>query len=157
MQARSDIARLDVAIIDAENEDEHDLCHKQQPEKEGETAQRFLAALFKRQVIDLVNERAEHVEGRQHQQADHDRVNSERDIDDVGDVGTENNERRMCDIDDVEHSEGNRNTGGDSGVKSAEQKPCHDGVHQEIKGNIHTHINRHRYRGASHFFRQVDI
>src|SRR5262245_9842395 len=138
MQARPDITCFDVPVIDAENQNEHNLGYKQQSEKESETAQRFLAPFFKGHVIDLVNEGAEHIECRQHHEADQDRVEAERDIDNVGDVRTKDNESRMRDIDDVEHSEGYRNTGGDSGIKATEQKPGDDSVDQEIERNIHT-------------------
>ncbi len=148
VQARPDVARLDITIVDAEDEDEHHLGHEQQAEKKGEAAQKFLAPLFKRQVIDLVDKSAEQIEHRQHHNADYDGVDAERDIDDVGDVGPENDERRMRDVDNVEHAEGNRDTGRDGGVKAAEQEPRDNGIHQEIEGNIHTRLNRRRCRRA---------
>src|SRR6476469_1596848 len=45
-QSRSDIGRLDVAVIDPESEDQHDLGNKQYAKEEGEATQRFGAALF---------------------------------------------------------------------------------------------------------------
>src|SRR5215510_525473 len=107
MQTRPDIARFDVTIVDPEDEDQHYLRYKQQSKKEGKAAQRFLATLFERHVVDLINGGAEHIKHRQHHDADDDRVNTERDIDDVGDIRTENDESGMRYIDDVEHSKRN--------------------------------------------------
>ncbi|MGA9050201.1 MAG: hypothetical protein WB422_02235, partial [Pseudolabrys sp.] len=50
----------------------------------------------------------------------------------------------MRDVDNVEHAEGNRDTGRDGSVKAAEQKPRDNRVHQQIEGNIHTRLNRRR-------------
>ncbi len=57
--ARPDIGRLDVAVVDAEHEDQHHLGDEQQAEEEGEPAQRFLAALLERLVVDLIDAGAE--------------------------------------------------------------------------------------------------
>jgi hypothetical protein len=42
------------------------------------------------------------------------------------------------DIDDIEHSEGDGYSGGDSGVKSAEQQPGDNRAYQKIEGYVHT-------------------
>ena len=66
-QGGVDIARLHVAIVDAEDQDQRHFGDEQQTEEEGEPAQRLLSALLERQVIDLIDQRAEIIEGRQHQ------------------------------------------------------------------------------------------
>jgi hypothetical protein len=66
VQGWADIGRFDVAVIDAEIEDQRDFGDEQKAEEEGEAAQRFLAALLERLIIDLVNAGAEHVERRHH-------------------------------------------------------------------------------------------
>jgi hypothetical protein len=142
MQAWADVARLDVTIVDAKDENQKHLSDEQQAEKKGEPAQGFLSTLFKREVVNLIDESAEYIERRQHHDAHHDGIDPELDIDDIGDVGSENDERRMGDVHDVEHAEGNRNASRDCGVESAEQKPRDNRVHQQIEGNIHTRLNR---------------
>src|SRR5262249_14223632 len=138
MQARPDVARLDVAIVNTEHENQNHFGHEQQAEEKGEPTQGFLSTFFKRQIVDLVDERAEQIERRQHHDAGHNGVNPEGDVDDVGNVGSENDERRMRDVHNVEHAEGNRNAGCNSGVEAAEQKPRDNRVHQQVEGNIHT-------------------
>ena len=58
MQAGADIGRLDKAVVDAEDQDQADLADKQQAEEEGETLNRFFAALLEGIVIDLVDDRS---------------------------------------------------------------------------------------------------
>ena len=58
-------------------------------------------------------------------------------VDDVGDVGAEDDEGRMRDIDDVENAERDRDADGDGGIEAAEQKPGDQGIDQEIVRNIH--------------------
>ena len=53
-------------------------------------------------------------------------------LDDIGDVGAEEDEGRMRDVDDVEHAERDRDAGGDGGVETAEQQPGDDRIDQEI-------------------------
>ena len=76
-QRRADIAGIDVAVVDAEHQDQPDLGDEQDAEEEREAAQRLLSALLERQVVDLVDGRAERIEDRQHQQADQDRIEPE--------------------------------------------------------------------------------
>ncbi len=61
---RTDIGRIDVAVVDAEIQDQRHFGDEQKTEEEGEAAQQFLAALLERNVIDLVDAGAEHVEQR---------------------------------------------------------------------------------------------
>ena len=77
-QGRPDVARLDVAVVDAEHQDQHHFGDEQHAEEEREAAQRILAALLERQVIDLIDHGAERIERRQHHDADQDRVDAER-------------------------------------------------------------------------------
>ena len=65
-------------------------------------------------------------------------------IDDVGDIGAEDDERRMRDVDDVEHAERNRDADRHGGVEAAEQKAGDDRIDQQFEGNIHTRLNRRR-------------
>src|SRR5207237_925479 len=132
MQGYANVGSLDVTKIDAEHQDQADLGDEKNAEEEGETAQRISATPFERQVIDLIDERAECIESRQHDNADDDRVDAQPLIDDVSNVGAENDEGGMRDVDDIEDAEGNRNADGDRGVKSAEQKARDQRAHQQI-------------------------
>src|SRR5205807_5643060 len=133
-QRRPDVDRLDVAVIDAEHQDETDLGDEQQAEEERQPAQRFLAAPLERGVIDLIDRAAQHVERRQHDQADEDRVDAEIGVDDVGDVRAQDDERRVRDIDDVENAERDRDYRGHGGIEAAEKEPGHDGVGRNSTG-----------------------
>ena len=73
MPGRADIARLDVAVVDAEIEHQQHFGDEQKAEEEGEAAQRFLAALLERDVIDLIDPGAERVERRRHDDGGQDR------------------------------------------------------------------------------------
>ncbi len=77
MQARADIARLDKAVVDAEDQDQRDLADKQQAEEEGQTLDRLVAAPLEGVIVELVDRHAEHKEDRHHDDADHDRVDPE--------------------------------------------------------------------------------
>ncbi len=105
VQGWADIRRLDIAIIDAKIEDQRDFGDEQQAEKEGEAAQRFLASLLERLIVDLINSGAEHEECRRHDNGGQNRIEAEIGVDDIGDVGPENNESRVCNVDDVENAE----------------------------------------------------
>src|SRR5947209_19610693 len=104
MQARTDIGGLDKPVIDAEHENQPDLADKQQTEEEGETLYRLLTAPFERVVVDLVDRHADEKKRRSHDGADQDRVDAEVGVDDIGDKGPEHDERRVRDVDDVEHA-----------------------------------------------------
>src|SRR5262249_28375627 len=127
-----DIKGVDVAVVDAEHHDQHDLGHEQQAEKEGEPAQRLLSALLERLVVDLVDRGPERIERRQHDDRDQDRINPEMGVDDIGDVGAENDEGGMRDVDDVEDPERDRDPDGHRDVESAEQYSRDDGVDQKV-------------------------
>ena len=128
VDAGPDIGSFDVAIVDAEHQDQRHFGDEQQAKEECKAAQRFLAAFFEREVVDLIDRHAERVEERQHQYADDDGVDAEIDVDEISEVGAENDEGRMRNIDDVEHAERDRNAGGDGGIKSTEQQPGGDRV-----------------------------
>ncbi len=83
MQAGADIAGLDQAVVHAEDEDEHDLGDEEQAEEECEAAQALIAAAFEGQVIDLVDEGAQHIEGGHQDDAGEDRVDAEPGVGDV--------------------------------------------------------------------------
>ena len=55
MDAGADIGGFDVAVVDAEHQDQRHFGDEQQAEEERQAAQRFLAALFERQVVDLID------------------------------------------------------------------------------------------------------
>ena len=130
MPGRADIGSLDVAIVDAEIEYERDFGDEQKTEEEGEPAQRFLAALLKRNIVDLINSSSERVERRRRDDAGDDRVEPELGIDDIGDVGAEDDKGRMGDIDDVEDTERKRYAGRHRRVEDADQDARHDGIDQ---------------------------
>ncbi len=89
------------------------------------------------EVVDLIHRGAERVEHRQHQQADQHRIEAEILIDDVGEIGAEDDERRMRDVDDIEHPERDRDADRHSDVETAEQHARDDGVDQKLEGEIH--------------------
>ena len=130
----ADIGGLDEAVIDAEDQDQRHLGDEQQAEEEGEAAQPFLAAPLERAVIDLIDQRAQRIKGRQRDDAGEDRIDAEPRIGDIGDVGAENDEGRMGDVDDVEHAEGNRDADRDGGIEAAEQQSGRHGVEQQVVG-----------------------
>ncbi len=100
-----DIGRLDIAVIDTEDHDQRHFGHEQHAEEESEPAQRFLSALFEGAIIDLVDGKAQQVEHRQHQQARQDGIDPDPDIQEIGGIGSDDDEGRMGDVDDVEHAE----------------------------------------------------
>src|SRR6185503_12282245 len=117
---------------DAEYEDEHHLGNEQQAEEEREPAQGILAALLERGVVDLIDRGTERIERRQHENGGEDRIEAERLIDDVGDVGAEDDERRMRDVDDVEDAERNRHADRHRGVKAADQEAGDDRIDEQF-------------------------
>ena len=131
--SRPDIPRLDIAVVDAEDENEHHLGDEQEAEEEREAAQRFLPVLLERLVVDLVDAGAEQIEHRHHDDADQDRVDAEAGVDDIGDVGAENDEGGMRDVDDVEDAERDRDADGHGGIEAAEQNAGDQGVDQQIE------------------------
>jgi hypothetical protein len=133
MQARTDIGCLDKSIIDAEDQDQGDLADEQQAEEEGETLNRFFAALLESIVVDLVRAHADEKEYRRHDEADQDRIDAEIRIDDIGDKGPEHDKGRVGNVDDVEHAEGDRHADRDRGVEAAEQQPGDDRVDREVE------------------------
>src|SRR5579885_1485366 len=139
-KAGADVSGVDRTIVDAEDEQQDHFRHEQKTEEEREPAQGFLAVFLKRHVIDLVDEGAQRVESRQHQDARRDRIDAEPDIEAVSDIRAEQDEGRMRDVDDVEHAEGNRNAGRDGGIESAEQEAGDDRVDQEV--DVHARSGR---------------
>ena len=133
MPGRTDIPRFDVAVVDAEIEDQADLGDEQEAEEEGEAAQRFLAALLERDVVDLVDGGAERVERRSQDDARKNRIDAERGIDEIGGVGAENDEGGVGDVDNVENAERQRHAGRDRRVEAADQDAGDDGVDQKIE------------------------
>src|SRR5262249_56729823 len=103
----------------------------QETEEDGEAAQRLLSAPFERDVIDLIDRGAERVERRQDDDAGEDGIEAEVGIDDVSDVGAEDDEGRVSDVDDVENAEGDRDAGGDGGVEAAQHEAGDDRVDEE--------------------------
>ena len=65
--------------------------------------------------------------------AGQDRIHPERDVQNVGDVGAKDDERRMRDIDDVEHAEGDRDSDCHGGIEPAQQQAGDQGVPQKIE------------------------
>ena len=105
MHTVAEIDSIDRAVVDAEHQEQDHFSDEQETEEKGEAAQRFGAAPLERLVVDLIDEDAEQIEQRQRDDADDDRIDAELAIDDIGDVGAENDETRMRDVDDVEHAE----------------------------------------------------
>src|SRR5580658_6510257 len=137
MPSRPDIGRFDVAVVDAEIEHERDFSDEKQAEEEGKPAQRFLAAFFKRHVIDLIDAGAEHVKRRRRDDGGENRIDAQRAIDDIGDVRAENDEGGMRDVDDVENAERQRYARRDGGVEAADQDAGNDGIDEQIERKNH--------------------
>src|SRR6476620_7635955 len=132
MPSRTDIRCFDATPLHAEIEDQADLGDEQEAEEEGEAAQRFLAALFERDIVDLVDGGAERVERRSQGDAGENRIDAERAIDEIGGVGAENDEGGVGDVDNVENAERQRYAGRNRRVEAADQDAGDDGVDQKI-------------------------
>jgi len=132
MQVGTDIGGRDIAIVDPEAEDEHDLGDEQQSEEEGEAPQRFLPMAFEGRVIESIDERAQKVERRQHDDASQNRIEADPRIEQIGEIGSEDDEGGMRDIDDVEDAERDRHPKRHRGIETAQQQARHQGVDQEI-------------------------
>jgi hypothetical protein len=64
----------------------------------------------------------------------------------------------MRDIDDIEHSKGDRYSGGDGGVESAKQQPRDNRADQKIEGYFHTILDgRTRARNVVGISPQVPL
>ncbi len=137
LQAGPDIGCLDQAVVDAEHQHQRDLGDEQQAEEECEAAQCFIAASFEGDVVDLVDRGAEQIERRQREHGGQDRIHPQRRVGQVGDVGTEDDEGGMGNVDDVEHAEGDRHADRDGGIESAKQQPGHHGIAEEGDGRFH--------------------
>ena len=70
--------------------------------------------------------------GGQRHNAGCDGVEAEPGVRRIGDVGTEDDEGRMGDIDDVENAEGDRNARRHGRIEAAEQEPGHYRIKQQI-------------------------
>ena len=152
LPGRPDIGRLHVAVVDAEHQDQRDLGDEQQAEEEREAAQRVLPAPLERLVVDLVDQRAERIEDRQHDDARQDRIDAQPRVDDVGDVGAEDDEARMRDVDDVEDAERDRNADGHGRIERAEQQARDQRVDEQVVWNVHHSPRMHAARRTSRFF-----
>jgi hypothetical protein len=137
VQGGADIRRLDQPIVHAEHQHERDLGDEQQAEEECQAAQGLVAAPLERDVVHLIDRRAECVERRQHDHRCQDRIDPPRRVGDVGDIGAENDEGRMGDVDDVKHAERNRYADRDGGIEAAQQQAGHHGVAEEVEGHFH--------------------
>jgi hypothetical protein len=124
-----------VAVIHAEHQDQHHLGDEEQAEEEGEAAQRLLAPLLEREIEHLIDRLAQQIERRQHDDGREDRVEPERGVDDVGDVGADDDEGGVRDVDHVEHAERDGDADRHRGVETAEQQPGDDGVEQQVRGH----------------------
>ncbi len=74
---------------------------------------------------------------RQHDDTDHDRIEAEPGVDDIGDVRAEDDEGGMCDVDDVEDAERDRDAERHGGIEPAEQNAGNHGVDQQIEAEAH--------------------
>ncbi len=109
---------------------------EQQAEEEGEAAQRLLSAFLEGQVIDLINQRAEIIEDRQHQNAGQDRIEAQPLVDDIGDIRPEDDEGRMRDIDDIEDAERDRYADRHGRVEAAQQDAGDQRIDQTTRREI---------------------
>jgi hypothetical protein len=152
MHAGADVACLHQAVIDTEDQHQRYLGDEQQAEEEGQSAQRLVVAALKRNVVDLIDRHSQQVESRRGDHGDGDRVQPKVSIADIGDVGSQQNERRMRDIDDVQHAEGNRDADGHGGVEPSQQQAGDKRVQQKIEGKIHA-----RYSTGAFIARQQGV
>jgi hypothetical protein len=80
------------------------------PKKKRQAAQRLVVPSLEGDVVDLIDRHAEQVERRQHDHRRQDRIDPQHGDGDIGDVGAQQDESGMGDIDDIQHAEGNRHT-----------------------------------------------
>src|SRR5215470_2088061 len=88
-------------------------------------------------ITSVTKSKPKKIKDRQHDDADRDRIDAEAGVDDVGDVGAEDDEGGMRDVDDVEDAERNRYADCDRRIKSTEQDPGDQRVDQQIEAEIH--------------------
>src|SRR5262249_18365572 len=88
-------------------------------------------------VVDLIDGSTQRIEHRQKDDRRQDRIGAVTLVQDVDEIGAENDEGGMRDIDDVEHAKGNRDAYGHRGIKAAEQNPGDDRAQQQLSGNPH--------------------
>ena len=129
------------AVIDAEDQHQCNFGDEQDAEEERESAQRFLAAFFEAHVIDAVEQNPKRKKKRRHDERNDDRVDAHPAVDDIGDVRTEDDERRVGDVDDVEHPERDRDADAQGRVETAEQQPGDDGVEHQRRREFHRDKN----------------
>src|SRR6266851_1910266 len=88
------VARAHHAVVHAEDEDQRNLGDEENPEEERKASQRLLPALLEAEVIDAVQRHPEQEEQRRERERNGDRIEAEAVVDDVGDVGAQDDERR---------------------------------------------------------------
>src|SRR5439155_4130180 len=110
-----------------------DFGDKQEAEEKRQPLDRLFAAQLERVVVEAIDRHADQVEHRQHDDADQDRVKAVPAVEDIGRVGTEQDKRRLGNIGDVEHAEGNLDADRHRGVKAAEQDPGDDRIDEKIE------------------------
>jgi hypothetical protein len=88
-------------------------------------------------VVHAVDADPEQVEERRQQHRDEQRIEAERRADGDDCEGAGHHQRRVGDVDDVEHAEGDGEPRRRGGVKAAEQQPADDPVQQQHEVGIH--------------------
>src|SRR4051795_4972541 len=137
MKGWADIGCFHKPVIDTEHQYEAHFGYEQKPEKERQAEHRRPAPPFKRDVVDLVDRHSQGVECRQQDAARQYWIQAENTVCQIGGIGTEKNESRMCDVDDVEHTERYRDADRYGSIKTSQKEAGNDGVSQKVEGQIH--------------------
>ena len=107
-------------------------------EKEGEAAQRFIVLTLETLVVKPVSAGTDQEEHGNANYSRQDRIQPPQAVEHVGDIGAQNNESRMGDIDDVELTERNGEPEAHRGIKAAQQHAGDQRIKQEIDGEQRT-------------------
>jgi hypothetical protein len=131
------VRRVEEALLRPESLHQPDLDDEHNAEEKGEALQRLLSSPLEKVVVDAVDADAEHVKQRCLQHRHEQRVEAEGGADDDHGKGAGDHQRRVGDVDDVEHAEGHRQARGREGVEAAEQQAADDAVQQQLKVGVH--------------------
>ena len=142
LPVHADVGRRHQPVVDAVDQDEHDLDDEHEAEEEREPAQRFLPGALEARVVDAVDDDPQHEEDGRHDDAGQHGIEAVPGAEQIGEVGADDDEGRVGDVDDVELAEGDRQTERHGGVETTEQQARDDSV-QEQSG-----IDNHCRRGA---------
>src|SRR5262249_39325305 len=117
-----DVARVHITVVDSESQNQDHLGDEEQAKEERKPAQSLLVPLLKREVVDVIGGSAQRIECGQCHDGNDDGIDAVFGIENVGDIGADDDEARMGDVDDVQDAEGDRDADSYGGVESAKQQ-----------------------------------